>query len=200
MFLSTLYKLSSATFLYITLSVAVTAQTNGQSADVDVIGSDSEVSIQQIDGSHYTYLNINGNSNITEVLQVTQTYSKHYLEAYVSGSSNSLILQQRETGKNAYVSVDGDDNTIVLNQNGLGNHYLNMSLVGNNHTASILQDGSGNHSATVQLENGGGPWNFVLNQTGSTSKIYNLLYETGDVSTVSGVCNLVAGCNLTVNQ
>ena len=96
--------------------------------------------------------------------------------------------------------MDGDDNTLTVNQKGLGNHYLDISLIGDDHTAAVIQDGSGNHAATVQLENGGGPWNFTLNQTGSTSKIYSLPHSMSDGSTVSGVCNVVAGCNLTVNQ
>jgi hypothetical protein len=176
------------------------AETNGHNSNVNIVGSDNEVSIEQVGGSHYASVGIIGNSNNTDVLQTTTTSARHYLEASVIGNTNSLILQQRDTGKNAFVTVDGDNNTLVLNQKGLGNHYLNLSLIGDDHNATVIQDGSGNHAATVQLENGGGPWNFVLNQSGSTSKIYSLPHGMSNGTTVSGVCNIVAGCNLTVNQ
>ena len=176
------------------------AETNGHNANVNIVGSNNVVSIQQIGGGHYVSVGIIGNSNGADILQTTSTSSRHYLETSIIGNTNSLILQQRDTGKNAFVNVDGDDNTLTVNQKGLGNHYLDISLIGDDHTAAVIQDGSGNHAATVQLENGGGPWNFTLNQTGSTSKIYSLPHSMSDGSTVSGICNIVSGCNLTVNQ
>ncbi len=176
------------------------AETNGHNANVNIVGSNNVVSIQQIGGGHYVSVGIIGNSNGADILQTTSTSSRHYLETSIIGNTNSLILQQRDTGKNAFVNVDGDDNTLTVNQKGLGNHYLDISLIGDDHTAAVIQDGSGNHAATVQLENGGGPWNFTLNQTGSTSKIYSLPHGMSDGSTVSGICNIVSGCNLTVNQ
>ena len=176
------------------------ALTNGHNANVNIVGNDNDVQIQQIGGSHYAILNINGDNNNADILQTTTISSRHYLEADIIGNGNNLILQQRETGKNMFLNVDGDSNDLSVNQKGTGNHYLNLSLIGNDHNASLIQDGSGSHAATIQLENGGGPWNFVLNQSGSTSKTYSLPHSMSDSSTVSGVCNISAGCNLTVNQ
>jgi hypothetical protein len=176
------------------------AQTNGHNANVNIVGNDNDVQIQQIGGSHYAILNIDGDNNSADILQTTATSSRHYLEASIAGDMNNLILQQRETGKNMFVGVDGNGNDLTVNQKGSGNHYLDVMLIGNDHNASIVQDGSGSHAATIQLENGGGAWNFVLNQTGSTSKTYSLPHSMSDGSTVSGVCNVSAGCNLTVNQ
>jgi hypothetical protein len=176
------------------------AQTNGHNANVNIVGNDNDVQIQQIGGSHYAILNIDGDNNSADILQTTATSSRHYLEASIAGDMNNLILQQRETGKNMFVGVDGNGNDLTVNQKGSGNHYLDVMLIGNDHNASIVQDGSGSHAATIQLENGGGAWNFVLNQTGATSKIYSLSHSMSDGSTVSGVCNVSAGCNLTVNQ
>ena len=176
------------------------AQTNGHNANVNIVGNDNDVQIQQIGGSHYAILNIDGDNNSADILQTTATSSRHYLEASIAGDMNNLILQQRETGKNMFVGVDGNGNDLTVNQKGSGNQYLDVMLIGNDHSASIVQDGSGSHAATIQLENGGGAWNFVLNQTGSTSKTYSLPHSMSDGSTVSGVCNVSAGCNLTVNQ
>lgn len=176
------------------------AETVGHNANINIVGNNNEVYVQQIGGSHYASIHIEGDSNSADTLQTTTTSARHYLEAFIDGTTNDLVLQQRDTGKNMFVGVNGSDNTLTVNQRGGGNHYLDILLIGDDHTANILQDGSGNHAATVQLENGGGPWNFVLNQSGSTSKIYNLPHGMSDGSTVSGVCNIVAGCNLTVNQ
>ena len=176
------------------------AQTNGHNANVNIVGNDNDVQIQQIGGSHYAILNIDGDNNSADILQTTATSSRHYLEASIAGDMNNLILQQRETGKNMFVGVDGNGNDLTVDQKGSGNHYLDVMLIGNDHNASIVQDGSGSHAATIQLENGGGAWNFALNQTGSTSKTYSLPHSMSDGSTVSGVCNVSAGCNLTVNQ
>ena len=172
----------------------------GHNANVNIVGNDNEISVQQIGGRHYALVDVEGDSNVADVLQTTSSSARHYLEASIIGNANNLVLQQRDTGKNMFAEVDGNDNTLTVNQKGLGNHYLDISLIGDDHNASIVQDGSGNHAATIELENGGGAWNFVLNQTGSTSKIYSLPHSMSNGSTVSGVCNVVAGCNLTVNQ
>jgi hypothetical protein len=206
MFLLLLYRLSSIIIVYLMFSsIAVAASddlnfSTAHNTNLNIVGSDNDVHIQQIGGSHYANLNINSDNNSADILQTTTTSSRHYLETFIVGDMNNLIIQQRDTEKNMFVGVDGNDNDLSVNQKGTGNHYLDIMLIGNDHNASIVQEGSGNHSATIQLENGGGPWNFTLNQTGSTSKIYSLPHDTSDGDTIYGVCNVFAGCNLTVNQ
>jgi hypothetical protein len=99
-----------------------------------------------------------------------------------------------------FVSIYGDYINLTVNQKGLGNHYLEMNMIGDDHVASIIQDGSGNHAATIQLENGGGAWNFQLSQGGSTNQTYSLPHGLSNGNTVSGVCSTPSGCNLTVIQ
>jgi hypothetical protein len=176
------------------------AQTTGNNANVNIVGNNNSVSVQQIGGGHYASVDVVGNSNSIDTLQTTATSSRHYLEASVTGNSNTLVLQQWETGKNMFLNVDGDSNDLTVNQKGSGNHYLNLTLIGNDHNASIVQDGSGNHAATIQLENGGGAWNFQLSQNGSTNQTYSLPHGLSNGNTVSGVCSTPSGCNLTVNQ
>jgi hypothetical protein len=176
------------------------AQTTGNNANVSIVGNNNSVEVEQIGGGHYASVDIDGNSNSIDTLQTTATSARHYLEATVTGNSNTLVLQQWETGKNMFLNVDGDSNDLTVNQKGSGNHYLNLTLIGNDHNASIVQDGSGNHAATIQLENGGGAWNFQLSQNGSTNQTYSLPHGLSNGNTVSGVCSTPSGCNLTVNQ
>jgi hypothetical protein len=176
------------------------AQTTGNNANVSIVGNNNSVEVEQIGGGHYASVDIDGNSNSVDTLQTTATSARHYLEANVDGNSNTLLLQQRDTNKNMFVSIYGDYINLTVNQKGLGNHYLEMNMIGDDHVASIVQDGSGNHAATIQLENGGGAWNFQLSQNGSTNQTYSLPHGLSNGNTVSGVCSTPSGCNLTVNQ
>jgi hypothetical protein len=176
------------------------ANPNGHNTVVEVTGDDNLVSIQQIGmGGHYVNVNIQGSVNNVDVLQTSTTTDRHYMEATVAGGNNNLTLQQRDTAKTQIVNVNGNNNTVTTNQKGTGNHFLDLSVSGNNHTAGVLQEGSGNHNARVIL-NGTQPWNFQLNQSGSTGKNYNLPHTMSDGAAVSGTCSVVGGCNLTVNQ
>lgn len=176
------------------------ANPNGHNALVEVAGDDNIVSIQQIGiGGHYVDVSIQGNVNNVDILQTSATTDRHFMEARVTGGSNNLILQQRETSKTQFVDVNGNNNTVTTNQRGTGNHFLDLNVIGNNHTAGVLQEGSGSHNARVILD-GTQPWNFQLNQAGSTGKNYNLPHTMSDGAAVSGTCSAVGGCNLTVNQ
>jgi hypothetical protein len=176
------------------------ANPNGHNAVVAVTGDDNLVSIQQIGGvGHYVSVSVNGNVNNVNVLQTTTGMDRHFMEATVTGGSNNLILQQRDTAKTQLVEVNGNSNTITTNQKGTGNHFLDLRVTGNNHTAGVVQDGAGSHNARVILD-GSHPWNFLLNQSGSTGKNYNLPHTMSDGAPVSGTCSAVGGCNLIVNQ
>jgi hypothetical protein len=176
------------------------ANPNGHNASVEVTGDDNLVSIQQIGGvGHYVSVSVNGNVNYVDVLQTTTGMDRHFMETTVTGGSNNLILQQRDTAKTQLVEVNGNSNTITTNQKGTGNHFLDLRVTGNNHTAGIVQDGAGSHNARVILD-GSQPWNFQLNQSGSTGKNYNLPHTMSDGAPVSGTCSAVGGCNLIVNQ
>ena len=176
------------------------ANPNGHNSIVEVTGDDNLVSIQQIGmGGHYVNVNVQGSVNNVDVLQTSNTTARHYMEATVAGGNNNLILQQRETAKTQIVDVNGNNNTVTTNQKGTGNHFLQLTVTGNNHTAGVIQDGAGNHNARVILD-GSQPWNFQLNQAGSTGKNYNLPHSMSDGSSVSGTCSAVGGCSLIVNQ
>lgn len=173
----------------------------GHDANVTINGDSNDIYIQQANGRHYIDVNVSGNSNSATVLQTGQGYTgvQHYLEVGIIGSNNSVDIAQRDTNKTAFVKVNGNYNTVGVNQKGTGNHYLDLSVAGSNHSAAVVQDGSGSHNATVLLD-GNQPWTFQLNQNGSTGQTYSLPHTMSDNSAVSGTCSATGGCNLTVNQ
>jgi hypothetical protein len=171
----------------------------GHNAQVNILGDDNIVVIQQIGGQHYVSVDVQGNVNNINILQTSTVNARHYMEATVVGSNNDLILQQRDTSKTQFVEVLGSNNSVTTNQKGTGNHYLDVKVTGDNHAAGIIQDGSGNHKATVHLD-GTQPWNFNLNQNGSNSQTYSLPHTMSDGSGVNGTCSAIGGCNLTINQ
>jgi hypothetical protein len=183
-----------------TRKTANQSQASGHNAQIDILGDDNIVSVQQIGSSgHFVQVDVTGNVNTVNVLQTSNTMSRHYLETTITGSNNTANIAQRDTAKTAFVEINGSANSVITNQKDSGNHYLNLNVSGNNHTASVVQEGSGNHAASVTL-NGSQPWNFNLNQSGSTNKAYSLPHSMTDGSTVSGTCSAIGGCNLTVNQ
>jgi hypothetical protein len=171
----------------------------GNNAQVNILGDDNIINIQQVGGRHFVAVDVQGNVNNVEILQTSTINARHYMEARVIGSNNDLILHQRDTSKTQFVEVIGTHNTVTTNQKGTGAHYLDVRVTGDNHSAGIIQDGSGSHRATVHLD-GSQPWNFNLNQNSSTGQTYSLPHGMSDGSVVSGTCSAIGGCNLTINQ
>ena len=180
---------------------AANMPTAGMEAHVSIDGHSNLVSITQAGDAHYLELGIVGISNDITIEQATTGTATHYLETNVVGSNNNLDILQDGTGsKTAFVTVDGNFNTVGVIQKDSGQHYLDLSLIGDGHTADVLQEGSGNHAATIELTNGGGTWDFDLTQQGNISKEYSLPHAMSDGSVTSGTCYVPAGCSLTVIQ
>ena len=174
---------------------------HGMEAHVNVTGNSNVIDIDQHDAEHYLELTIIGNSNTVDIDQDTDANATHFSDVIVDGNSNTLdLLQTGSGGKTAFIGVDGNSNTVDVIQKDSGQHYLQLDLIGDGHDATIIQEGSGSHDATIELENGGGAWDFNLNQKGTTDKEYSLPHSMGDGSTTSGTCYVAAGCSLTVIQ
>jgi len=171
----------------------------GHNAQVNILGDDNIINIQQVGGRHFVAVDVQGNVNNIEVLQTSTVNARHYMEAKVVGSNNDLILQQRDSSKTQFVEVMGNNNTVTTNQKGTGSHYLDLTVTGNDHKATIVQDGSGSHKATVHLD-GTQPWTFKLDQNGSTGQTYSLPYDMSDGSRVNGTCSAIGGCSLTIPE
>jgi len=174
----------------------------GHSATVNIEGDSNDVYIEQTGDSHYITLGIIGGHNSVNIEQTTSVVGvQHYLESSIDGDYNTLdVLQDGASNKSAFVSIDGDYNTASVVQKDSGSHYLQLDLIGDSHSATIVQEGSGSHAATVELTNGGGAWDFNLNQGGTTAKEFSLPHLMSDGSSTSGTCYVAAGCSLTVNQ
>ena len=181
------------------------SETNAQGgmiANIGITGGSNTVDVYQSDAEHYLELSIVGNTNAVDIDQTQPTgTAPHYADVVISGNRNTLDLLQTGTGgKTAFIDVDGDDNVVDVIQKDSGQHYLQLDLIGDDHSATIVQEGSGSHDATVELTNGGGAWDFNLNQKGTTDKEYSLPHSMSDGSTTSGTCYVAAGCSATIIQ
>jgi hypothetical protein len=181
------------------------SETNAQGgmiANIDILGGSNIVDVYQADAEHYLELSIVGNTNAVDIDQTQPTgTAPHYADVVISGNRNTLDLLQTGSGsKTAFIDVDGDDNVVDVIQKDSGQHYLQLDLIGDDHSATIVQEGSGSHDATVELTNGGGAWDFNLNQKGTTDKEYSLPHSMSDGSTTSGTCYVAAGCSATIIQ
>ena len=94
-------------------------------------------------------VNITGASNTLDLEQIHLNNSgSHYSKVTVNGSSNSLTIDQKETGdKILFLDVDSSNN-VQVDQKGTGDHYLNIILT-DSHTLDVTQDGTGDHDAHI---------------------------------------------------
>ena len=103
-----------------------------------------------------------------------------------NGNSNSLTIDQKETGdKILFLDVDSSNN-VQVDQKGTGDHYLNIILT-DSHTLDITQDGSGDHDAHINLS--GNNTSITLTQDSSTDQNYYLEQNCASAS-----------CSATVTQ
>jgi hypothetical protein len=172
----------------------------GHTVEANIMGDTNSIYIDQAGTPSYINLMILGNTNSFTATQNMGAGVHAYNETAIIGNNNDVDLIQTGSGmKAAFINVTGDSNTASVTQKDSGEHFVQLDITGDNHTAAILQEGSGNHNATVQLD-GSQPWNFDLTQSGATSQTYSLPHAMSDGSSVSGTCNAIGGCNLTVNQ
>ena len=172
----------------------------GHEVEVNIIGDSNIVYISQAGTPSYVNLMILGLTNSVDIIQNMSPGARAYNETIIMGNTNEVDLLQTGTGnKTAFININGDNNTANVIQKDGGDHFVQLDITGDNHSAAILQEGTGNHAATVVLD-GNQPWNFNLTQSGATAQTYTLPHAMSDGSNVSGTCNAVGGCNLTVNQ
>jgi hypothetical protein len=166
--------------------ITLTQKNNNNVLGIDVNGNSNDVDIWQ-DTDQRAIVNITGASNTLDLEQLTLSNAgDHYAKVTVSGNSNSLIIDQKETGdKILFLDVDGSNN-VQVDQKGTGDHYLNIILT-DSHTLDITQDGSGSHDAHINLS--GNNTSITLTQDSSTDQNYYL--EQNCVS---------ASCSATVTQ
>ena len=179
---------------------ALAAQGQGNTVEADITGDDNDINITQAGGPGYINLLILGNTNAVDIEQNTSSGSLSYNETTIIGDTNDVDIIQKGIGDKATIlTITGDSNDVDIAQHGLGDKFIDLEITGDDHTASIFQNGSGDHSARVELD-GTQPWNFDLTQKGATDQSYTLPHSMSDGSSVSGTCNAIGGCNITVIQ
>ena len=194
------YGTSAPTTAQQTRIASVQSNPTGHKAEVDIIGDNNSIYIQQAGTPSYVNLVVLGLTNSVDIIQNMDPGAYAYNETIIMGNNNDVDLIQTGSGnKTAFINVNGGNNTASVIQKDSGNHFVQLDITGNDHAAAILQEGTGNHSATVVLD-GSQPWNFDLTQSGATDQTYTLPHAMSDGSSVSGTCNAVGGCNLSVTQ
>ena len=104
----------------------------------------------------------------------------------MNGNSNSLTIDQKETGdKTLFLDVDSSNN-VQVDQKGTGSHYLNIILT-DSHTVDVTQDGTGSHDAHINLS--GNNTSITLTQDSATDQNYYLEQNCASTS-----------CSATVTQ
>ena len=166
--------------------ITLTQTNDGNVLGIDVNGNSNNVDIVQ-NTNQNAVVNITGASNTLDLEQIHLNNSgSHYSKVTVNGNSNSLTIDQKETGdKILFLDVDSGNN-VQVDQKGTGDHYLNIILT-DSHTLDITQDGSGDHDAHINLS--GNNTSITLTQDSSTDQNYYLEQNCASTS-----------CSATVTQ
>ena len=166
--------------------ITLTQTNDGNVLGIDVNGNSNNVDIVQ-NTNQNAVVNITGASNTLDLEQIHLNNSgSHYSKVTVNGNSNSLTIDQKETGdKILFLDVDSSNN-VQVDQKGTGGHYLNIILT-DSHTVDVTQDGSGDHDAHINLS--GNNTSITLTQDSSTDQNYYLEQNCASTS-----------CSATVTQ
>ena len=153
---------------------------------IDIVGSTNDVDVTQ-NQDQRAKLDITGSSNTANLNQsAINNVGEHYMSVIINGNNNTLDLDQTETGnKKLFLDIDGSNN-VTVDQKGTGNHYSEITLT-DSHTVDVTQDGSGDHNATINLS--GNQSSVTLTQDSSTSQNYYLYQNCSQTS-----------CSATVTQ
>ena len=166
--------------------ITLTQTNDGNVLGIDVNGNTNNVDIVQ-NTNQNAIVNITGASNTLDLEQIHLNNSgSHYSKVTVNGNSNSLTIDQKETGdKILFLDVDSSNN-VQVDQKGTGDHYLNIILT-DSHTVDVTQDGTGDHDAHINLS--GNNTSITLTQDSATDQNYYLEQNCASTS-----------CSATVTQ
>jgi hypothetical protein len=153
------------------ISLSITQKNTDNVLGIDINGNSNDVDIWQ-DTSQRAIVDITGASNTVALMQLHLSGSgAHHASVNVAGNSNSVIIDQKETGdKILFLDIDSS-NTVDIDQLGTGDHFLDVTLT-DNHTVTVVQDGSGTHNGYLDLS--GNPTTMNLTQDSSTDQNYYL--------------------------
>lgn len=160
---------------------------------IEQIGSSNSINVTQSGTreNYFKYYSSGNNNTVTATQSGTSNAVTNYMDLTVNGSSNSLTLSQTGTGgaKGIFATVTDNNNTINIQQQDSGNHYLDLSLSGGSKSVTVLQQGSAGHMALINLS--GNPTSLSLTQVGATQNFYSITHS----------CATAGGCGtITVTQ
>ena len=166
--------------------ITLTQKNNDNVLGIDVDGDSNDVDVWQDTGQR-AIVEMTGDSNTLDLEQLHLSNSgEHFARVEVNGYSNSVTIDQKETGdKVLFLDIDSS-NTVDIDQLGTGDHFLDVNLT-DNHTVTVVQDGSGTHSGHLDLS--GNPTTLDLTQDSSTGQNYHLQQSCA-----------TATCSVTVTQ
>ena len=153
------------------IELTITQKNTDNVLGIDINGNSNDVDVWQ-DTSQRAIVDITGASNTVALMQLHLSGSgAHHSSINVAGNSNSVTIDQKETGdKILFLDIDSS-NTVDIDQLGTGDHFLDVTLT-DNHTVTVLQDGSGTHNGYLDLS--GNPTTMNLTQDSSTGQNYHL--------------------------
>ena len=151
--------------------ITLTQKNNNNVLGIDVNGNTNDVDIWQ-DTDQRAVIDITGASNTLDLEQLhLNNNGDHFSKVTINGNSNSITIDQKETGnKILFLDVDGSNN-VQVDQKGTGSHFLDINLT-DSHTVDVTQDGSGSHDAKIHLS--GNPSSVTLTQDSSNDQNYYL--------------------------
>ena len=124
---------------------------------------------------------INGNYNTVIIKQggnATPSYN-NLIEFSVTGGSNNLNIDQKQTNKYAEVIVNSSSNIIDITQHGANAKSTFLNITGGSNILDITQQGTGNHFLSVATAQSGSTVNIL--QDGSAQKLFSLTINSPNV-------------------
>jgi hypothetical protein len=130
------------------------------------------------------YVNQVGSYNTVDVLQ-SGTY--HLTDITIQGDSNSIGLDQLGWKNYSNININGSSNTTNVYQSNSGTastpgHYSSVEVTGNTNTLNVSQTGDGEKTSFILID--GNNNNIINNQVGTGTK-YSDIKATGNGHTVS---------------
>ena len=174
-----------------------TRLTNDSQVYIEQVGNQNIILVDQSGTkNNYAKYSGNGSSNNIKIEQKSSNNTQtNYTDLTVNGSNNTVEIRQKnltETnayGKGAFVTINDNNNSLLIDQKNGGSHYASVLLSGGNKHVDITQQGSAGHMANVTLT--GMPVDLSLTQSGSTQNFYSINFN----------CATVGGCaKITVQQ
>jgi hypothetical protein len=169
------YSVLAASILALSVSMPAFADDTVNSSSIDQVGTGLTITLTQTgDRNHNTAdieqgLNVSGDTLSAQVLQTGE-----------------------DTTNEAQIKQDGSDQTVIVEQRGLGftNNFASILQDGTNNKSDVLQNGTGNDNDAFITQHGTGGLNTVdIDQGGAGSTNNSTVNQNGGGLTVTVVQN-----------